>query len=278
MLRGRSWLLLAAAPAIAACSLIYRSDLDDARQPPPAVADSGPERGEQGDAAAVDAGTAAESGTGTGGCAAYPTASFCDDFDRKLNVSDGWDALPLDEGARGLFDSVAYSEPRSFRATLTDAPTCRYGRLEKKWTGVGTKWVRASFRVRPQAPWRGGAGYAFLGTAGCSIVMGLDEDGPTVSANINAQYLADGVLRNDVRALDGAPYPEAWTDVIYELTAVDGHAKLNVKFVHPDAEATDTTHDLPQCKLAGEVELDLGYHCTSGTHAIRYDDVRLDWE
>ena len=274
MLRGRSWLLLAAVPMLAACALIYRSDLDDARRPGADGADGGPDATSAADAGTVDAGTDA----GPGGCAAYPDVKFCDDFDTKLNVSDGWDELSTDQGATVLFDSVAYSAPLSFRATLENSPDCRYGRLEKRWTGVGTKRVRASFRIRPEGPWKGGVGYAFFGTTGCSIVMGLDEDAPTVSANINAQYVADSVLKNDVRDLDGAPYPDEWTDVIYELTPSDGHAKLNVKFVHPDGEVTDKTHDLPQCKLAGEVELDLGYHCSSGTHAIRYDDVRLDWE
>lgn len=227
------------------------------------------------DAAVVDASADA----GASGCAAYPTAKFCDDFDDKdRDVSDRWDGLSLDGTARGLYDSVAYSEPRSFRAILTDAPDCSYARLEKKWTGVGKNRVRASFRVRPQGPWKGSVGYAFLGTGGCSIVMGLAEDAPTMSANINAQYLAGAQLQNDVRDVDGAPYAEEWTDVIYELTPSDGHAKLNVKFVHPDGDVTDKTHDLPQCKLDGELELDLGYHCSSGTHVIRYDDVRVDWE
>lgn len=270
MLRGRSWLLLAAAPPLAACSLVYSSDLDAARRPQPADAAVAATA----DASAIDAG----SDGGPSGCAAYPAAKFCDDFDHKLNVADGWDDLSIDPTASGLFDSVAFSAPRSFRATLENAPDCRYGRLEKRWKGVGTKRIRASFRVRPEGPWKGSAGYAFFGITSCSVVMGLGEDAPSVSANINAQYLDGSTLENDVRDLDGAPYPDEWTDVFYEFVAVDGHAKLTVGFVHPGGEVTDKTHDLPQCKLVGDLELDLGYHCSSGTHAIRYDDVRVDWE
>jgi len=274
--RGRSW-LLALAPALAACSLIYKSDLDDARRPSATTPDAGPDATTP-PVGVADAGTDAAAVTG---CAAYPTAKFCDDFDTQLNVADGWDKLTLSsEQTKGGFDTLAFSPSRSFKASLSGAGECSYGRLEKTFASAGTSRVTVSFRTRLQAPWVKDAVPFFLRLTGCGIAMGVEINATSNTSIINAQY-SDGsnVLQNDVRNVDGSPVPDEWTDVTFDANAqADGHVKLDVIYDHPSGARDDKQVDLPQCRLDGKnVVIGLGYHCSQDTHDVRYDDVRVSW-
>lgn len=280
MLRGRSWLALAIAPALAACSLIYKSDLDDARRPSSSSPDAGPDVGTV-PIGVVDAGPDVVTPIATG-CAAFPTAKFCDDFDTELNVNDGWDRLGLtDEHAKGGFDALAFSVPRSFHAALAGATNdCSYARLEKGFSiGTNAKRATVSARVRPQAPWTGDAAIFNVSLTGCGIILGLGVDLPSYTSGINAQFVA-GTLQNDYRDVDGFPTPDEWTDVTFDAQAQpDGHVKLDVVFDHASGARDDKQVDLPQCRLdGGTVFVGLGFHCSQDTHDARYDDVRVSWE
>ena len=278
MLRGRSWVALAIAPALAACSLIYESDLDDARRPAAAAATVADAGGNEAVVPPSEAGADVVA-VPTAGCGAFPTARFCDDFDTELNVGDKWDKLGVtDNKGKAIFDTFAYSPTRSLRASLADAAGCSYARLEKTFTSAGTKRVTVSMRMRPQAPWVGDAAILDVNLAGCGIILGLGADSPSYTSNIDAQHVVDGGLKDDVRDVDGFPAPDEWTDVTLDAKALDGRVQLDVIYDHPSGARDDKQLDLPQCRLNGYVFVGAGFHCSQDTHDVRYDDVRVSWE
>lgn len=254
-------------PSLAACSLIYASDLDDARR-----------------GASTPSGDAAVEGGGTGvapgpdaGCGAYPDAGFCDDFDTTANVAERWDALVSDDATHAGYDSLAYSGARSFLASERDAPDCSYARLEKRWRGIGTTRVTVSARVRPSEAWKGSHPLLTLVYGGCAALLYLSDDAPSYSSGVNAQHGTP--LENDYRDVDGFPAPGEWTDVTVDAASVPGGGvRVEVVFVHPSGKTDRKAQTFAQCSLAGELSLGLGLHCASGSRDVRYDDVRVSWQ
>ena len=275
MLRGRSWLALATVPALAACSLVYASDLDDARKPTFSV-DAGAEGGAP-PVVVTEAGADVVTPPATG-CAAFPAANFCDDFDTQLNVGDGWDKIVLtnDTTSKAAFDALSYSTPKSFRASLVGAQGCAFARLEKRFS-VGARRVTTSVRMRPEAPWKDDAAVLLMALTGCGIILSLGQDAPSYSSYVNVQF--GDPLQNYVRDVDGFPTPDEWTDVTLDAKAIDGGVRLDVIYDHASGARDDKQLDLPQCSLSGGSSLvGLGFHCSQDTHDVRYDDVRVSWE
>lgn len=271
---------------LSACSLIYSSDLNAARDVD--VADA--------TAPANDGGVVADASDGGGdssndaqtkrGCSSYqPTPKFCNDFDLDPSPSSGWDVVATESGKVSLDPTIAWSSPRSALITQVGPRGCKYTRFEKQLVGLGSKRATVAFRFRPSSPWKGD--YTVLAL---SFEQASQYCSPLLYLNANMDQTAIGESlvnvqfnkpqQDDVRSLKGAPKVDQWNEITLTMTAgTNGGADLTVRFAPEDGTApVESTQTFAQCALGGELGLYVGFHCGGGPAEIRFDDVRVDWE
>ncbi len=279
---ARPFLLLGGV-AFAGCSLVYASELNDARSLPEVGASDAatlPE-GSTLDAAQEDA----EAGGTDRGCASYvPAPKHCRDFDDGAPLeSAGWYMDLSRPGASQLLelDTTAHSPPRALHAALRNAATCSYTRLVRTFEDTGTERLEVNVRLRPSEPWGDADGTLIVhinddSDQRCHFILYLqdaDRDQRLDSALVNKQQDGD-----DIRPLQGFAPADEWTDFgIVVNPAAKGGVSVDFSFRREDGSLTETTHSYPTCKLGGTVTVKAGFHCEPGTGDMRYDDIRVDW-
>ncbi len=280
--------LLGALALLSACSLIYASDLNGARDVD--VADATPSAGDGGVVAdASDGGGDASNDAQTkrGGCSSYqPTPKFCNDFDLDPSPSTGWDLVSTESGKVSLDSTLAWSSPRSALITQVGPRGCKYTRFEKQLVGVGSKRATVAFRFRPSSPWKGN--YTVLALSFeqpsqyCSPLLYLNANTDQTAIGetlVNVQF--NKPQQDDVRSFKGAPKVDQWNEITLTMTAgMNGAgADLTVRIAPEDGTApVESTETFAQCAVGGELGLYVGFHCSGGPAEIRFDDVRVDWE
>jgi hypothetical protein len=268
-----------AGAGIGACSIVYSSDLNGARDVTE-LADGGriPPDGavstNDGGADARDAGADASPAVG---CAALGASwGFCDDFDAKTTIASWW-TVNLDPLPPSPLDTLAFSPPHSFKAVLSNAPSCTYARVEQVFHSLGTHQQEVAMKVRLSA-FNGDVRILALGydSGGavdrCTAIFGLEGDG----ARITEAYVdfQQETPRDDDRPMD-IPVGDEWTDIDVTTTAVAQGVSADVVVTRGDGSAHKTTYAVPQCKLGPNLFAMVGFHCSSGTAEVRYDDVRM---
>jgi hypothetical protein len=246
------------------CSLfLSTSDLSDANGtdagatdgPPPVVDEAGRDSAPAGDA-------------GGRFCQSLsPAPKHCADFDdgNLLSFFDDVQREPTPTTA-----SVAPDEG-GVRAAIANADGCSYARLTKTVPSSGAG-MRIRFNVMPVAPWPKDQIFFFLkledGAGECGFLLHLDGEG--AGGQLHVQW-------GDPEQDDGVDWTElpkvgAWSEMGIELAAanpptvtvsVDGKKAMSQAF--------------PQCTFGTGVYVAMGLHCASGTAAVRYDDVVIDY-
>lgn len=278
---------LAVVAALAGCSLVYSSELNDARMLPagPDSADGGTPREEGGADPVSDAADAGDGAGAARGCAAMkPAPRYCRDFDDGAPLdADGWETH-IDPAGKQLLETdttSAYSPPGSLHVGLRGAPDCSYARIVRAFPGVSDR-VDMRVRVRPAAPWSDSDGIMIThfdddSSQRCAAILyAVDEngDGRMDRAQVNVQTTGD----NDVRNLQGVAQVDEWTEVgLVATPAAGGGVSMVFSFRAEDGSYAETTHVFQQCTLAGTMRAKIGFHCESGTADVRYDDLRVDW-
>ncbi len=296
---SRSALALPAAITLAsggvvACSLVYSSDLNDARDGVITLgSSSGSEAGvgeagsSDGSSGSGEAGADASSSGQPRGCGAYkPTPKFCKDFDTDTMVGADWDTVATEGGEVSLARTFWWSQPVAAHVVQKTVGDCKYTRFEKAFTNVGKKRISASLRLRPIGPWQSEGNTPFLlalnqPTSYCAALLYVNgnPDNKTISTtNVNVQ--SGNPQKNDIRDLAGAPRLDEWTDItISAVPATNGTgADLTFRFDYENGGNDETTLTFPQCVVGGKLEIFPGFHCGTGNGEVYYDDIRVDWE
>ncbi len=270
---------LTALGSIAACSLVYGSDLDGAREGTSPTDDGG----------AFEASAPGSPGEGgvdgsdgtmavTRGCSGLvPAPKFCDDFERGAFDANGWSIV--DDGMTITSDPLAFSGERSVRVFMAVDDDCSFGRLERGWLNTNaTSRVDVHVNVRPSSN-------SLLSANGTlqflAIQLGSDERYCAALLRtgrdrvlLNVQH--DPNFQNDFHDLAGRIPAERWTDV--GVAFLPGPSL--VVTIQDDTGATqETTLSVPQCpSLGSHLRIGVGFHCEVGDGEMRYDDVRVDWQ
>jgi hypothetical protein len=266
------------------CSLIYSSDLDDARTSS-AVADSGDLResgtsttsSSSGEAGVVDAGPDAP----TRGCSSYsPAPKFCDDFDQGTDVGAKWGNVNQQGGSIAYDSSQFWSGTRSAKVALHTPKSCQYNRLEQTFY-KGKDRFEVRFMMRPAKPWNDFTPFV--------INIGKNNNGPEcqplfdthvdkttgmiVNTEVDVQTGAGAT--NDQRDLAGVPPTDDWSEVVF-VAQTNGGNGLDLSYT--SGGKTDTM-TFAQCPSSWDFfAVNMGFHCDSGNGTIDYDDIRVDWD
>lgn len=278
-----------------ACSLVYSSDLNDARDSVLAQSSGGTEAGvgEAGSSSGTDGSGVGESGADGSsgeplrGCSSYkPAPKFCKDFDTDTTVGSDWNAVSTEGGQVTLARTFWWSKPVAARIVQKTSPGCKYTRFEKSFPNVGNKRVSASFQLRPIGPWQSEGHTPFVfalvqQSAYCAALLyvnGAPDNKSISTTNVNVQY--GDPQKNDVRDLVGAPRLDQWTDITISAvpTANTSAANLTFRFDYEDGSKDETTLTFPQCVVGGALEIYPGFHCDGGEGEMYFDDIRVDWE
>lgn len=280
----RSFALTSLFLGLAACSLAYAGDLDDAREPQPIVLVS--DGGSNPEASSPLAEAGADGAALARGCGAYtnPVPQFCNDFDDGKPFSAAFD--PNETAGMLSFDSSSYSGAKSMLASLETIADCQYQRVFARFSPADLKSeLETHARLRPtrsKYSSDGVAAYLTLylgqGDTECTILLLLHSTGATLDGASLLIQSRNNV--NDALALDGLPKEEQWTDVGIRVANVAGKTQITTTFEDEAGIKTTTTHETTQCtppRASLPFTYAVGLHCESGTVEARYDDVRVYW-
>jgi hypothetical protein len=226
----------------------------------------------------------ADGSPGSGGCKAVtPTPVFCEDFEDGQPLGMKWTDLTLTQGAAtlaALDDGLSFSPSHSVKFDVVNATGCSYAKLRKNFTQATATRVDMSARLNWKSAWNadktsltviihgpGGANF-------CQMLFNVDGDGtPTVK---DAQLLVqhDPSFTTEFYTLDFAPKYDTWTAVHISVRVVAGVPTVNISL-----DGVIALHDtaLPQCKLGGPVEFDVGFHCDKNSAELHADDIVADF-
>lgn len=292
---------------VSGCSLIYASDLDDARSgraqsnddaggtSTSSSGEAGREAGSSGTSGApVEGGTEAgqpdagaeRNGDPATGCASYhPSPQFCDDFDKDA-LDPSW-FVHNEAGSSFLDTAKVLSPPNAVKVNLDTTKDCQYSRIERTFK-LGKTLKRATFSTRLNLgfPWRNGV-IPFVaavnsqdGSQYCAALLYVysDQDGHVQSTSINVQ---SDKMPNHIIGLKGYPSDNEWSEVEMTVTPSPGGAGVHWKTTFRDPDGNEETNDQDFSECPGaftDLALYLGMHCETGKATASYDNARMDWE
>jgi hypothetical protein len=289
-MRARA-LFLCGAVLVSGCSLIYASDLDDAREI--VILPEGGRSDSSGDGGAVDGGVTdtgtldAPSGEAAApkGCAAYqPAPKFCADFDDNAGLA-GWE-LQTDDGQSVVQSEQFFSSPSSAKVVAkATTTTCLYSRFERYFENIGSKRVTVAFRMRLVSPWPNG-GIPFVldlhpssgDNAFCAALyfVGSGPNGKIEGANIDVQSNVQDDHQID---LNGFPSSDEWSEMKVTVTPnPSGGSTYETTFTGPNGFSVSNRQDFPECPAWGRMGVHFGTHCDHRDATMFFDDIRIDWE
>lgn len=261
----------------AACSLVFASNIDDARQqsadggvlvPTPDAGAPAADSGQGGG----DATTTLDSSSAEPQCGTTPAPRFCDDFNTgPLGAS--WTRVGVDPGGPPVQELALVGG--ALRATHRNATSGSYTRLLKLFSIRAATFIRFRAMVKLTQPYAGDHDLLFFKmdpsgdpNDGCATIFTADGN-PAAQAKINMQNEANTV--NDIRDIPGFGKLTAdWTEVVFLWkpglsleTSIGGEKKA---------------YQYPACPFGGDIELAVGFHYGSGSAEVLYDDVSLDWD
>jgi hypothetical protein len=291
---------IATSVVVAACSVIYAGDLDDARENGLVLngQEGGPPSSGPSDAAAAQSEASSDGGYDGGrGCGAIvPAAKFCADFDQGELLT-GFDrALITPNGAPQqtltLDSAFSYSPGRSLSAKMVGAVGESYTRLEKsfKFGATVPSGFEARVKVRPVGAWsRVQVPITIeldelLGAQSCvALIYFLDDDVSKAIDGSQVNMQRNATNMNDTRELNGFPAIDEWTEFTFIAVPMgpSGGVTVTIQYsplTRPENGGGVKTMDFPTCKLGTQSRITLGYHYAgAGTFETRYDDLVADW-
>ena len=186
-------LLVLASIFATGCTLAV--SLDGLAGPPVIAGDGGVDATSAVDGAPTDAGT--EAAVAVVGCARFPDAAFCQDFDdpKTALAPASWSDPPLDttRGSASLVSEGASSAPNAVRLALTTTPTdCEYVQLSRSFADrFSALTTKVSARID--------SGGAFLAV----IAAPSSRSGPTYRVLLALADTKDGVYAAVQKHLNG---------------------------------------------------------------------------
>ncbi len=276
----RSFLVAAfAVAALAGCSLLTDlAGLSSGGPPNDGRATDAP-RSEGG--VTLEASTGGEGGADGGvladasGCARYPGATFCVDFDHPNDLATPpWtlnDALELPApGTIALTSTGPISAPSAARFDLADlAPDCQYLRLGKQVDGTFTK-LTAHVAMRSE---NDGVYFTMHSDAAANLSFSiLVAMGISTSVRLFVQQRLNGTLTeigND-DALFASSWVGQWLDLTLEYT--DSPTK-SVSLTVPGLRKL--TVGLPSTFVALNPDVGIGPYCYAKAAAATFDDFAI---
>jgi hypothetical protein len=213
------------------------------------------------------------------GCALYPDATFCQDFDDPVTAlsTTTWTSTDVGEpqGKIELVDAGAVSPPNAARIALVDAGAgCGYVQLSRKFQGTYAKMV-ARFSVRPETQ---GNFVAMVGApsnlpvATYRVVLGIYK--PSASSGSLAVYVQkyQASTPSDFTSgeipFDVDPYGRT-IDVSIEMTASPNPRMV----VTQDGKKLELA--VPPTLPITDPRVDFGPYCRGTAAAFAFDDVAM---
>lgn len=252
------------------CSLfLSTSDLTGEEAP-----DGGPATDGSFDApATVDDGGRTDTGPASEGGGAFcatlsPAPKHCADFDDG-NLLGFFDEV-LRDPSNGTTTVVA--ENGGVRAAIDAAGSCSYARLTKTLPTSG-QGMRVRFKVKPNAPWPKDQIFFFLnledGLNDCGFLVHLGEAGG--AADLHVQW--GNPEQNGGAGFLEAPKVGEWSEIGIDFANVT----TPTADVTVNGKPVVTSETFPQCAFGSSVYVAMGFHCSSGTAEVQYDDLVIDY-
>ncbi len=229
---GRGVLLIAAAPALAACSLSEDGVLVgpgpvDATAPkrdtgtPPCLVDCGapdvnPRMDAPRDVAVEDARPERDAGrdaeAGSWCSTVSPTPTFCDDFDKDSPaLVPPWDMVNAPGGSVVISGAQASSAPSSALASMTASMLCQSTTLSKRFGTSYTKGLELDFDLYPDTG--EGVVASIIFDMGYELDLFLSGSGAVAQSSVHQVYMAS-YSHSDFKSY---PTAGAWTRVGVKL-------------------------------------------------------------
>jgi hypothetical protein len=196
-----------------------------------------------------------------------PTPKHCVDFD------DGNLLAFFDEVHRepSTTTTTVVAEEGGVRAAIANADGCSYARLTKTLPTPGPG-MRIRFKLMPVAPWPRDQIFFFLnledGAGDCGLLLHLGEQG--TGGDLHIQW--GDPEQNDTVGWVELPKVGEWSEIGLEL----GDANPPTATVTVNGKKA-MSQSFPQCTFGTGVYVAMGFHCASGTAAVRYDDLVIDY-
>lgn len=154
------------------------------------------------------------------GCAKYPQAAFCADFDSVATVAQGWESTDLMPSGSSTvdFDNTTYvSPPRSARSAIP-AGSKPVSMLRKLVAATSNHVaLDLDFRYEPFSTTELVYFFALANNAASTPYVGLTIQGGTWKATVTNYSAADGGFATNYFPLSVTPAPGQWTHIRLEV-------------------------------------------------------------
>ncbi len=230
------------------------------------------------EAGASDAGVDADADADASGCARYPDASFCEDFEGQdplamppWTQNEALDNRPTPRGTIVVGSDDAVSKPHLARFDVrNDHTNCEYLRLTRNFPGTFTHLeIHVALRSKDVGA------YVWLNATpspdlAFNVLIGLDSE--TQISATSQQYVGSAITQaGRDQANTATPWAGQWLDVTldYVTTATENTVTVQI----PGLRVLSYT--LPATFVLKDPIVGFGPYCVTGSPSASVDDVAV---